>query len=422
MNRFIGLIVLCAVAISSLISNAQVSRFFLEAQQRKVDVVMVGDSNQLYQGHGWDHGFSNILSQRYGLYATGIHWLGENFGLGNGVGYMWNTQANASAGLFSYTETFQNDWLNPYYHGDMRPCHVIYLPTGLSLNSIGIGLNSNNVLYNLGDRIKFKFAYRIPVPGGSFRPIIRQGTGPYTIYHQSPITYNYTNGNVSFAEVSGNVPNNGPLEARTSIFNAAPVEFYYGYVQNMKRQTGFSVNTLYGYGGQSSRDMAEAIGRWPLELWAAYFNSIAERQDGNPMVLVRLFAGLNDRVETEPSVRYEYPPTSPQAYADNITFILDTLQSTWELLGYNPDNLHIVITLPQPVSNPQNAQIVGYENIARTFYTTHKRITVIQTSSLVTYQEMIANSWFINPGDANHLSLNGFNSLSTREIDYLETH
>ena len=421
MTKFFGLITSCVVAISSFVCNAQVSRFFQEAQQRKVDVVMVGDSNQLYQGHGWDHGFSNILSQRYGLYATGIHWLGENFGLGNGVGYMWNTQANASAGIFSYTETPANDWLNPFYYGDMRPCNVIYLPTGLSLNSIGIGLQGNNVLYNVGDRIKFKIAYRIPTPGGSFRPIIRQGSAPFTIYNQAPITYNYTNGNISFAEVIGTVPNTGSMEARTSIFNSAPVEYYYGYVQNLKRQKGFSVSTLYGYGGQSSRDMAESIGRWTLPLWASYFGEISNRQEADPMVIIRIFAGLNDRVETEPSIRYSYPPTSPEAYADNMTFILDTLQTTWEVLGYNPENLHIVITLPQPVSNPQSSQLAGYENIARTFYETHKYITVVQTSSLVTYQEMISNSWFTNPGDANHLSLNGFNSLTSRELDYLET-
>ena len=57
------------------------------AATSRVDVVMIGDSNQLYGGVGYDDGWARSLSQRFGLYGTGLHFLGENDGQGAAVDY-----------------------------------------------------------------------------------------------------------------------------------------------------------------------------------------------------------------------------------------------------------------------------------------------------------------------------------------------
>lgn len=42
------------------------------AGNRRVDLVMIGDSNQRKDGYGFHCGFLKALSDRYGEYATGI--------------------------------------------------------------------------------------------------------------------------------------------------------------------------------------------------------------------------------------------------------------------------------------------------------------------------------------------------------------
>lgn len=55
---------------------------------RRVDVIMIGDSNQLFGGTGRDHGWGYALRNAYGLYSTGLIAPCSNFGSGNGQGYL----------------------------------------------------------------------------------------------------------------------------------------------------------------------------------------------------------------------------------------------------------------------------------------------------------------------------------------------
>ncbi len=59
----------------------------------RVDVVCIGDSNQLYFGTGWDEGWARALHEQFGLYATGLHSAGESNGVNSGVGWTWGTTA-----------------------------------------------------------------------------------------------------------------------------------------------------------------------------------------------------------------------------------------------------------------------------------------------------------------------------------------
>ena len=68
--------------------NAQeVAPFFDRAAATRVDVVMLGDSNQVFANTGWDHGWGKALAGRFGMYATGLLSAGENEGNGAGIGY-----------------------------------------------------------------------------------------------------------------------------------------------------------------------------------------------------------------------------------------------------------------------------------------------------------------------------------------------
>ncbi len=69
-----GHLALAASAGAQEAVNAEaLAPFFDQAASGRVDVVGIGDSNQLYAGHGWDTGWAVALAERYGLYATGLH-------------------------------------------------------------------------------------------------------------------------------------------------------------------------------------------------------------------------------------------------------------------------------------------------------------------------------------------------------------
>ncbi|HEV7297927.1 MAG TPA: SGNH/GDSL hydrolase family protein [Tepidisphaeraceae bacterium] len=60
---------------------------FNAMRANRVDVVMLSDSNGLFGGHGWDHGWQHALNLKYSLYATGSMYQNENMSSGSGVGF-----------------------------------------------------------------------------------------------------------------------------------------------------------------------------------------------------------------------------------------------------------------------------------------------------------------------------------------------
>jgi hypothetical protein len=373
-------------------------------------VVLLGDSNQLYAGHGWDHGWAKALDTTFGTYATGIHWLGENFGAGNGVGYQCNTTANLGAGVFYY-DGWANDPADPSAAG-LRPCNTISLLSGNALFTVGMTLHANSPVYGAGDTLRGDVWLRTLGPGASVRPQFRLGAPPYTVLAQTGFISHVSSDLQQYTLTFSPSTNSNALDFRIGSQTFAPYQAYFSRITNTSKDSGVSVSTLYGYGGQSARDLAVTLRDLPDGWLINYFDTL--KQQGNKIV-IRVCMGLNDRVETLPSIKHGYPSTSMEAYYDNMSYITGNLIDALEN-GTIPGEYEIILTTPQPVSTPNNLQLESYISILSNKLV-REHVRVFNLTSVTSHAEMLANGWYVNPGDTNHLSLPGYEQLSRREID-----
>lgn len=383
-----------------------------QAATQRVDVVMLGDSNQLFGGHGWDHGWAHALSNRFGLYGTGIHWFGENFGSGNGVGYKCNTSANAGAGVFNYTG-WVGDPNDPSSMG-LRPCSTISLLSGSSLTSVGMTLHANSPFYNAGDSLTGSLYIRTLNIGASLSPQFRLGAAPYTVYAQMPtITYT-SNDMVKYSLSYTPATNVNPIDFRAGNLTIAPYQIYYGHITNNNRLSGCAVSTLYGFGGQSARDLAGTLAALPDGFLIRYCDEIKSRTD---KVVFRIYMGLNDRNETVPSYKNFYPGNSPEAYYDNLHYIVSVIVDAMEN-GAQYKDYEIVITTPHPISNPNDVVLESYISFINNKFS-HPKVRKVYLSTLTTYAEMATAGYYTSAVDTLHLSQIGYEELSRREINAL---
>ncbi|MFZ4573394.1 MAG: GC-type dockerin domain-anchored protein [Phycisphaerales bacterium] len=398
------------VAAQSLLRDAGASR---------VDVVMLGDSNQLYGGNGYEYGWGKELAARYGLYGTGLHWIGENSGQGANAGYMCNTIANASAGVFSYgASPSLPDPLNPW-GSDLQPCNVLMLLGGSTLVSVGMTLHADGPYYEIGDAMEFRVLYRTLGSGVSLRPQLRMGAAPYTLFCQLPEVGHVEGVREAVVSCPGATAGTGAVDFRVGNFTVAPYEVYFAHGVNTSRGAGAAVSTLYARGGMSARDAAAALLAVNDQVLTTYLGTLRARQNSvSPRVVVRVAFGLNDINETLPSIPNGYPPASAEAYADNLATIISRFEAIGVSNGWDPAGFEFVITTPHPIAEPDPTWMEGFRGAADTLRA-HPRVRVVHMGHLSTVAEMIARGWYVSAGDRNHLSLAGYEGLSQLEVGAL---
>lgn len=390
-----------------------------EAATNRVDVIMLGDSNQLFGGVGYDAGWSRALSRRFGLYGTGVHWFGENAGAGAGVGDGCNTIANRSAGVFQYGDSpIQPDPLNP--HGtDLEPCSVIMLLSDSTLTSVGMTLHPNSPFYHIGDRLEFQCWYRTLGSGAILQPQVRLGRSPWTVMAQTPAIFHAEG--VRQAGLSITAWGNEPMDFRVGNFTVAPYEVYYGLATNADRSSGASVTTLYGNGGRSARDCAASVRGVQTQVLAGVLGAVRERQAGErKRLLIRLAFGLNDVNETEPSVEQGFPGPSPEAYVDNLQAIMARIDDVVLLQGWSLDEVQYVISTPHSISTPQSVVLSEYAAAARGALASD-RVRVLWLSDFASEHVMLERGYYASSTDRDHLSVAGYEAMSDWEIRMLLT-
>lgn len=413
----------------AVIGGASVGPAFRAAESRRVDVVMIGDSNQLSQGIGWDHGWARALSQRYPIYATGLHSAGENGGNGAGVGYGSDLFSTRSSGVFAYAGAPAPLDVHLGADAGVAPLNYAYVAQGQSVPGTvnhGLRLERTSPL-DVNAALRFHFSYGVfgPDAEGMFLPLIRQQEPPYTplVLGEAVPTAGDQAGPAALSLDLPRQDRNVALNfrwARTGGEIRGPFLAYYVRAENTERPAGFAVHTLYGRGGQSARDMAGALLAWPDESLSMFFRLVRELQTEPGTVLVRINTGLNDRNETLPSVGAQITPgNSPAAYVDNVRAIVERVREIWRLNGWPMDELHFVLTPSHRVGEPEDPLLLAYRDAAEALVLQLPRFAVVRMERLATQAEMESNNWYINAWDHDHLSLAGFERLAAREIDAL---
>ncbi|MDX2115569.1 MAG: hypothetical protein SFZ24_08115 [Planctomycetota bacterium] len=414
-------------ACSAAQSASKLAPFFERARSGRVDVVGLGDSNQVFGGHGWDHGWGRTLAARFGLYATPLFSAGENQGNGSSIGYRSQAMSTLPANQFAYAGAPAG--LDAFLPGStpVPPLNYVCLlaGTGGAGFTPGVYIEAGGPLSVAGAlRLHMVYAEFGPGTTGFFQPAIRLGQWPYTQLVAGPV--------ISTAGAAPGVrtatldlppaARNSNIEARWSPFGttiAAPFLAYFQRLEAPDQPHGASFTTLYAQGGQSARDMAASLLTAPDEQLTLFFSQIRALQSDPRAVLIRVHSGLNDRNETLPSTGPTAltPGSSPAAFADNLRQIIQRIELVWSAAGWPTSELFFLFTVSHPVSTPDDPLLLAYRDAADAVAADHPRAAAVRLDRLTSETEMLASGWYrLGGADRNHLEIAAYQTLAEREL------
>ncbi len=414
----------------AVVGGESLEPFWQKCRTRRADVLCIGDSNQLHRGAGWDDALTVVYSGEFGLYATGLHPLGENQGQGAGIGSGSSTlnTAGATGVTYSGAPAPASEYLDSE-DSDLAPHDYIAVAAGEILPGTvvsGIALAPTTPL-DISGALRFHAVYATfdGAGPGSFVPMLRlESTPGQQLARLAPVP---TRGADGVASVAIDLPA-GARAASVSFRLAAPDAAitgpfvgYYARAENTSRARGVAVHTLYGEGGQSGRDMALALQTASDRTLSLFLARAVALQDGPPTALVRICTGLNDRVEALGSLGPDpqLPGWAPTACADNLVAIITRIEEVWISSGFDVHDIYFVITTSHPVPGEEDARLKLYRAAAEDVARGRDRTASVDLSRLTDAVELEKNGWYVTQGDFNHLRLDGMRALARRELDAL---
>jgi len=408
----------------------EVRPFFELARVGRVDVVCIGDSNQLQRSNGWDSGWHKAMASRFGEYATGVVSWGEGNGQSASQGYLYNAMPASSSefrvdGAPAEAQAFLN---NP--PSQLGPNNYVYVPEGATASGAGlvgmvmdprcpIGLSGNL-------RLHYSYGLFSGSGAGSFQPYCRFEAFPFTTIQTSPIVSTRTGDDGPFRIAFGMLDIAAEARNRQVSFRAVPTTSsvigpfiaYFMRVENSQTSRGAAVSALYAVGSKSSYDMAAAVTNTSDATLTHYFEHVRRLQGAAGAVLVRINTGLNDRAEARPSLTAGIAPgNSAAAYKDNILTIIHRIESIWALNGWSTQNLYFLLTPSHPVAEPDEVGLRSYRDACIQIAAARSRTACVRLDEISSATEMLALRWYQQNGfDRNHLVEEAYDSLAEREI------
>jgi len=408
--------------------------FFDLARVARVDMVGIGDSNQLLGGHGWDEGWHVALGNTFGEYATGVVSLGENTGNGSSQGYRYGCAPSGASGQFAFTGAPAE--LNKYLNNPpslLGPNNYLYVAAGaIASGAINQGLSLDSTCpISISGPLRFHYSYGLFTGSGAgnFQPFVRFEEPPYEAVFDGGVTSTRTGDASPSRMVFASFDLPAAPRTRNIAFRATPYFSaivgpfitYYARCENLSTTHGAAVSSLYAVGSQSARDMAQAINLSTDEALTLYFTHIRMTQGADKAVLVTISTGLNDRSEDLPSVGHGVTPgNSAAAFTDNIQFIITRLRAVWTLNNWPATELYFLLAPSHPVEYPDTSSLVAYRNAAEQIALNNPRTACIRLDRLTIAPEMLANGWYNSNGsDRNHLTRPAYIALAERQLLYL---
>ncbi|MEY3230025.1 MAG: hypothetical protein RL689_112 [Planctomycetota bacterium] len=402
------------------------------AARARVDVVGIGDSNQLQRSNGWDQGWHKALAERFGLYATGVVSWGEGQGQGAGQGFGYSALSSGGGGFTYAGAPSEAAAFLDSATSLLSPHNYVHVPVGASVpgTSLAGGLFDPTCPIDISGPLRLHFSYgRFAGSGiGSFQPLCRFENFPFETIVVGP-TLPTRSGTAGFELAYGAVDVPAAARSRPISLRASPQAStivgpfiaYHLRAENRSRARGAAFSSLYALGSKSSNDMARALVVTSDATLTHYFDSLRRLQGPSKAILVRINTGLNDRAESRPSVRLGLTPgNSAAAYQDNLLAIIERLRAIWTLNGWPQEELHFLLTASHPVAEPDEASLRSYRQACDQLARSQPRTATVRLDVITSASEMIANRWYqANNTDRNHLTEAAYDALASRELTTL---
>jgi len=425
-------------------NNERLREVFASARHRRIALVGIGDSNQLYASDGWEYAWSQALLDRYSLWGTALLSAGENFGTGSSVGTGAATQPAAP-----YHNTDFQFWTAPPEavalmgdHPALAPAGYLYIPPDAESPSTstphGMVITFVSGL-DLSARLRFHFTHALMPGGRELHAFVSQGNwGDPVLMTQAFSTAD--DGQTHSGRGSGGhgeeivpappVTDSIELPPAPRWWNLrlwfgdevartrGPFFLMYMQAENPDNQRGAAVHTLFGLGGASARGMAFSLAQASDAQLSLYFQRVREPLGPNPKVIIRINSGVNDRSEWLPSfASFVLPGNSPEAFRDNIDAVLTRVRAVWTLNNWDADaELSFVISVSHPIDTPDDPDLERYRASLRGLADRAPDVTLVDLSRLACADELLARGWYQSPTDRFHLNRFGHLAVARREL------
>jgi hypothetical protein len=386
------------------------------AESRRLDFVMLGDSNQAMDGGGFSLGLLKALRDAYGIYATGV---------GQNVSYLQNIAFGDHTGAPDEVEAIWSEYgVKPYN----------YVADGDTFSSSSNGCSVQKDYFDVNANLRAHFCWiSLDNGSGSFVPGIRYGESPWTTLlvgdyistNTGEYAKQYTTLDLSAAtrDVALEAKFYVPLQTEIT----GPFAGAFARVENLDKHNGVSVHTLYASGGQSLWDMASTLLLYPDHQLANLFSEYRRLQiaDGyDPIVVFYINSGLNDQNETStPSWgwRKSTMPASAEAYIDNLDFITKRISDIWQKNKWPIDELFFLFVPSHPYSTPDDSDLLAYRMAAFSYAQNRVNCSMVDFSNLISHDEMFEHEYYRSENtDFYHLIEAGYADLAARIVSLVQ--
>jgi hypothetical protein len=397
---------------------------------KQVDFVGIGDSNQLFGGLGWDHGFQFALSQQFPMWATGLISQNENSGNGSGQGYLYNR----IGGTATFATTGAPPELSKFLVGGVIfPANYSYIADGGSMGSQapnGLALLANCPIDN-GAALAFDYHYGTFDSGsGTFNPRVRLEQSPFNLLGSTSDIVSTNAGSFGMSRYTYTIPADATrgdkaIGAKWNRVGTTGITgpFFGTYLRarNPLRTAGFSYGTLVFNGGQPLRTMATNLQTASDETLTHYLGTLRTDQVTTEKTIVFCVnSGLNDRnasATTSVGPNPTTPGDSNDAFYDNLEAIRIRIEDIWDLNEWDKTEINWIIFPSHPLTDPDDAKLINYRATAVEWALANKRAVALNIPSTSPRADFVTNDWYANSvSDFNHLKVAGYEQVARRML------
>lgn len=409
--------------------GSRLARFFAAAAARRVDVMGIGNSNQLQGGHGWDHGWNVGLHARRPLYATPFYGGNENDGAGSGHGGPL-TLRDGSDSVGSAVVEGIPEWLSDLSLEGLGPVlEHLYADTDVTTKGLRV-----RVVAGFFEGLEVGSAFKVALRAAEFA----EGGGVYKVYarlDQSPysaavneeisaegdedrLVWTERDITLTATQIERGLQIAPHQNVTASIAGRAYIRGLRGIAEG--RTAGWSHTSACYMGGQSLRTIVQAWQGLTDEAVDELLSSLVHHQGGDPHLLVRILEGLNARNDSTNSVGPSPTASNTRAgYLDNLRALRGVLEASWARLGYDRNNLWLLSVVDHPQED-DDATLADFRRASEDFARETINGVAVDLNQLISASELQAAGWYAGDGRAHLASAAAYAGVAELEIAALE--
>lgn len=390
------------------------------ARSRRVDFVMMGDSNQAFNGHGFSKYLEKALIERLGLYATGI-FAGNGGVFQHVAGRLPATNVTGDGSAFPISDFSLAGAGGNARYGYLAAAATANANTGGHTLSAADGFPTTAALdcwwaYGVDDAFS----------GGSFNPGVRRNESPWTTIGQvGSISTTAETGfdglRMSRLSLAADAARTFPLAQHWQIPSAnitGPFVSYYTRTEVASANSGVSCHTHISAGGQSAWNFAWYVQNTTDRSLSIYYAEVRRLQIARgltPIVVFYINTGVNDRNEANtPSLgpaRVWGTGDTPAEYVDNLRAIQARIRRIWDINGWDKGELYWLFVPSHRISDPDDAELVAYRAAVASTLALEPQTSMIDLGQMMTFAAANAAGWY-DAGGVAHLTTTGYDEVA----------